>query len=131
MEQNRNFYYLNALSEEFHPQDAKLRMSIIDSIGYDSLTFESESLTKPTEAEFNTLVDDFNTDVLPYKILRRKRNQLLAESDFMTSSDRPEMSQAWKDYRQALRDLPENETPVLDPDDNWETIKGVTWPEKP
>jgi hypothetical protein len=130
-ERFRNFYYLDALSLEFHPQDAYLKMSIKDTIGYDSLTFESDSLTKPTEEEFNTLVDNYNTNIFPYRLLRDERNRLLQDSDFMASSDRPEMSQAWKDYRQALRDLPENETPVLDPDDNWETIKGVTWPEKP
>ena len=36
--------------------------------------------------------------------------------------------QALIDYRQALLDVPENNTPELDSDGN---LTGVTWPEKP
>jgi len=36
---------------------------------------------------------------------RTKRNELLAESDWMAGSDYT-MTDAWKTYRQALRDLP-------------------------
>ena len=38
--------------------------------------------------------------------IRNKRNQLLTKSDWMTCSDSPEMNDAWKTYRQKLRDLP-------------------------
>ena len=37
--------------------------------------------------------------------LRNKRNNLLAETDWMANSD-VTMSDDWKTYRQALRDLP-------------------------
>jgi len=37
--------------------------------------------------------------------LRFNRNQLLAETDYMANSD-VTMSDEWKTYRQALRDLP-------------------------
>ena len=36
---------------------------------------------------------------------RKDRNELLAETDWMANSD-VTMSDAWKTYRQALRDLP-------------------------
>ena len=36
---------------------------------------------------------------------RTKRNELLAETDWMANSD-VTMTDAWKTYRQALRDLP-------------------------
>ena len=41
------------------------------------------------------------------KVLRKQRNSLLAETDWMANSD-VTMTDAWKTYRQALRDLPAN-----------------------
>jgi len=52
--------------------------------------------------------------------IRSQRNTKLAESDYMSNSD-VTMSDAWKTYRQALRDLPASES---DPDD-------ITWPTEP
>ena len=52
--------------------------------------------------------------------LREKRNTLLAETDWRGTQDLT-MPDAWKTYRQALRDLPAN---TADPTD-------VTWPTKP
>jgi|TARA_R100000353_G_scaffold160233_1_gene119880 hypothetical protein len=43
----------------------------------------------------------------PLRCLRENRNALLAETDWMALSD-VTMSDAWKTYRQALRDLPAN-----------------------
>lgn len=51
---------------------------------------------------------------------REKRDALLAESDWMASQDRT-MSQAEKDYRQALRDVPAQA--------GFPT--SITWPTKP
>jgi len=39
------------------------------------------------------------------EVKRQKRNVLLAETDWMSCSD-VTMSDSWKTYRQALRDLP-------------------------
>ncbi len=52
--------------------------------------------------------------------MRGKRNQLLANSDWRGMSDLT-MSDAWKSYRQALRDLPANTADPANP----------TWPEEP
>ena len=52
---------------------------------------------------------------------RLKRNTLLAETDYMVLTDTPAPSQAWLDYRQALRDVPGQEG---FPD-------SVNWPTKP
>lgn len=46
--------------------------------------------------------------------LRQKRDDLLAETDWMAGSD-VTMSAAWTTYRQNLRDLPENTTDVYNP----------------
>ena len=52
--------------------------------------------------------------------LRFKRNRLLTETDWMANSD-VTMTDAWKTYRQALRDLPANTEDPANP----------TWPTKP
>jgi len=55
--------------------------------------------------------------------LRNKRNNLLAETDWMANSD-VTMSDDWKTYRQALRDL----TNGLD---TVEKVEAVEFPTKP
>lgn len=59
--------------------------------------------------------------------LRFERNFKLAQSDWWVLPDRT-ATQAQLDYRQALRDLPENSSPELDA--NGQLIN-VNWPEKP
>ena len=58
-----------------------------------------------------------------WQALRLERDNKIAKSDWRANSD-VEMSDAWKTYRQELRDLPSkyNDTTVQ------ETI---TWPEEP
>lgn len=53
--------------------------------------------------------------------VRSKRNGLLKESDWTQLSDAPVSHQAWSDYRQALRDIPEQSG----------FPSNVIWPEKP
>ena len=58
--------------------------------------------------------------------LRIKRNQLLAETDWVVIKEREEGGSVsnfadWKTYRQALRDITDSATSLDD----------VTWPEKP
>ena len=55
--------------------------------------------------------------------LRRKRNRLLAETDFYGNSD-VTMSDDMKTYRQALRDLPAGKDTV-------DKCNNATWPTKP
>ena len=55
--------------------------------------------------------------------LRSRRNQLLAETDWIASSDIT-MADNWKTYRQALRDLPAGKDTV-------EKCENATWPTKP
>ena len=50
--------------------------------------------------------------------VRAARNKALANSDWTAVKDRT-MSQAWKDYRQALRDLPQEHASANDAADNW------------
>ena len=55
--------------------------------------------------------------------LRRQRNILLAQTDWMGNSD-VTMSDDWKTYRQALRDITKT-TPADD------ELSNITWPKKP
>ena len=55
--------------------------------------------------------------------LRRQRDVLLAETDWMANSD-VTMSTAWKTYRQALRDIT-TQTPSDD------ALSTITFPTKP
>jgi hypothetical protein len=65
----------------------------------------------------------------PLDRMRRERSRLLSESDWRELPGYPGNDQAeWMTYRQALRDLPEVETPFLDEDGN---LTNVTWPTPP
>ena len=55
-----------------------------------------------------------------FKNLRYRRDKKISESDWMANSD-VTMSDAWRTYRQALRDLPANTTDPANP----------VWPTKP
>ena len=50
--------------------------------------------------------------------VRQARNAALDASDWTAVKDRT-MSQAWKDFRQALRDLPQDHDEANDAVDNW------------
>ena len=65
---------------------------------------------KPTEAQILNQ---------KWQEIRNKRNSLLAECDWRAFSD-VTLSDEWKTYRQALRDVPTQSDP-----DN------ITWPTKP
>ena len=64
----------------------------------------------------------------PLKLLRQKRNQLLASTDWRMVSDYPGSNQTeWQTYRQALRDIT-TQTPSLDQNGQ---LTGITWPTPP
>ena len=67
-----------------------------------------------------------NNQVAYYE-LRKKRNELLKETDFHALSD-VTLSSSMKTYRQALRDLPTKETKA-----KWSDgiLSNVTFPTKP
>ena len=64
-----------------------------------------------------TLLEETVRDVT-WDEVRRARDKALADSDWRAVKDRT-MSQAGKDYRQALRVLPQNHETANDAADNW------------
>lgn len=95
---------------------------------YDKMVW-LDSDTKPTEAEIDAELIKIN-DAEPMRRLREERDRLLVETDWMSNSDSPAISDAWKTYRQSLRDLPASTTPVID-NTSLCGITSVTWPTKP
>ena len=81
---------------------------------------------QPTEAEIQAKIAELQA-AEPMRQLRQQRNQLLAQSDWMANSD-VTMTEEWRVYRQALRDLPNTQTPSLDENGQ---LTNITWPEKP
>ncbi len=55
---------------------------------------------------------------LDWTHIRGQRDWELKQTDWRAVKDRT-MSQAWKDYRQALRDLPQDYATANDAADNW------------
>ena len=85
-----------------------------------------DSRSQPTEEEINSKIAELKA-AEPMRLLRIERNRRLAETDWMANSD-VVMTDKWKTYRQALRDLPATAEPMLDEQGN---LINVTWPEVP
>ena len=67
--------------------------------------------------EAGVLVEELEYD-FSWDQVRAERDRELEETDWRAVKDRT-MSQAWKDYRQALRDLPQEHDEANDAADNW------------
>ena len=62
------------------------------------------------------------------ELLRAMRNKMLLKSDWRLNADYQGTDQeAWKTYRQALRDLPATAEPKLENG----MLTNITWPEVP
>ena len=88
-----------------------------------------EVTTIPLTAEEIAKREAYARDVLPglqLEQLRAKRNQLLAETDYLGLPDLGGFSAEMTAYRQALRDLPANTTDPANP--VWPTKPEVTQP---
>ena len=95
---------------------------------YDQIDWLSPEITKPTRAQVDAKIAELQA-VEPMRLLRKERDRLIAETDWWVLPDRT-ASEAQLAYRQALRNLPDNSTPVLD-NTTMLGISGVTWPTKP
>ena len=62
--------------------------------------------------------------------VRLVRNRLLAETDWMSLPDAPTMSDAWKKYRQELRDFTDGLTVPMN-DKGYADWSKITLPTKP
>ena len=99
---------------------------------YSRLTWLDKNQTKPTEEEINAKISELK-NAEPFRLLREERNKLIAETDWTQLKDIDLdiiRERNWKNYRQALRDLPEKSNPKLD-DYGRLDMSSVNWPTKP
>ena len=83
------------------------------------ITLHDDNLTLPSDTDIDAKIAELDVSE-PLAELRAERNAKLAETDWMANSD-VTMSDAWRTYRQALRDITDSATSLDD----------VTWPTKP
>ena len=95
---------------------------------YSGLEWLDSSQTKPTETEINSKISELDA-AEAMRLLRLERNSRIAETDWRASSDLT-LSNDWKTYRQALRDLPASSSPTLDSNYDLD-LTSVTWPTEP
>ena len=95
---------------------------------YSGLEWLDSSQTKPTETEINNKISELDA-AEAMRLLRLERNSRIAETDWRASSDLT-LSNDWKTYRQALRDLPASSSPKLDSNFDLD-LTSVTWPTEP
>ena len=99
---------------------------------YSDIYWDDKSQTQPTEDEVTAKIAELET-AEPLRLLRVERNKLIAETDWTQLKDISLDSireKNWKEYRQALRDLPNGSTPKLNSYGDLD-MSSVTWPDKP
>ena len=121
----------NATDQTMYNNDATARefTSSEYTLFGDQLKHAGNENTKVT----GTSLDDATVSFTPYNAtellnialmgLRFKRDRLLEQTDYLALSD-VTMSDAWKTYRQQLRDLTDGLTTESE-------VNSVTWPTKP
>lgn len=104
-----------------------------DPANFDTLEWRGDT-PKPTRADVSARMNDMVTTGRANYLLREKRNKLLKETDIYALSDYPfpdEMTRvAWRQYRQALRDIMSTATAKLTPKHELDD-SGVEWPKRP
>ena len=94
---------------------------------YSGLEWLDSSQTKPTETEVNSKISSLDS-AEAMRLLRIERDTRIAKTDWRASSDLT-LADAWKTYRQALRDIT-TQTPKLGSDYELD-LTSVTWPTEP
>lgn len=103
--------------EEFHPQSPDIpgyprltrqyplmARDIYD--GTDLTIDENDNITVPIKSVAHSFYSD-DREFPTWDQIKKRRNQMLADSDGILSDDMPEsLQQEWRTYRQRLRDMP-------------------------
>jgi len=98
----------------------------------DRIDWNSPDITQPTEEEVNAKITELK-NAEPMRLLRIERDRLIGQSDWRVTKAKEtgtNIPTAWKNYRQALRDLPSSANPTLG-DDGGLDASSVTWPTEP
>ena len=96
---------------------------------YSGISWDSSnSRSLPTESDINAEITRLD-NLEPMRLLRFERDVRLAVTDWRASSDLT-LSDAWRTYRQALRDLPASANPKND-EHGFLDMSSVTFPTPP
>tara|TARA_R100001086_G_C11753695_1_gene236120 strand:- start:14 stop:460 length:447 start_codon:yes stop_codon:yes gene_type:complete len=103
-------------------EEFKTAMHVENGVDEDDTITYMDSSEWPSQLTWAAVKTKWDAKIAaqPLADLRGVRNDKLAETDWLANSD-VTMSDAWKTYRQALRDLPANTSDPSNP----------TWPTKP
>ena len=99
----------------------------LNGYDYSGLNWLDSEQTQPTETEVNSKISELD-NAEPMRLLRLERDKRIANTDWRASSDLT-LADAWKTYRQALRDIT-TQTPKLNSDYDLD-LTSVTWPTEP
>ena len=100
---------------------------ILRGSDYSGIEWLDSRQTKPTETEVNSKISELdNAEAM--RLLREERDKRIAKTDWRASSDLI-LSEDWKTYRQALRDITK-QTPKLNKKYELD-LTSVTWPTEP
>ena len=100
---------------------------VVRGTEYSGLEWLDSSQTKPTETEVNSKISELD-NAEPMRLLRIERDTRIAKTDWRASSDLT-LADAWKTYRQALRDITK-QTPQLNKKYELD-LTSVSWPTEP
>ena len=98
-----------------------------DATDYDTLEWYDET-SKPSKDDLDTKLTELQ-NAEPMRLLRIERDRRIAKTDWRASVDLT-ISNDWKAYRQALRDLPASANPTLN-SNGMLNMSSVTWPTEP
>ena len=99
---------------------------------YSGIEWRDTVNKKPTEEDINKKIKELKI-AEPFNLMREERNRLIAETDWTQLKDIDLdiiREKNWKNYRQALRDLPSKSTPKLNNNGDLD-MSSVNWPTKP
>tara|TARA_B000000532_G_scaffold94746_1_gene76006 strand:- start:88 stop:471 length:384 start_codon:yes stop_codon:yes gene_type:complete len=105
---------------------------MLEGENYSGITWLDKNQTLPTEQEVLEKLEELKKE-RPFVLLRKERNRLISETDWTQLKDVDLdiiRERNWKNYRQALRDLPAKSNPKLSEDGNLD-MSSITWPDKP
>ena len=98
----------------------------------ESLVWKDSSITQPSNSALAAEVTRL-TNAEPMRLLRVERDTRLSLCDWVVTKATETgstVSDSWKTYRQALRDLPGSASPKLDTNGKLD-MTSVTWPTEP
>jgi|APGre2960657404_1045060.scaffolds.fasta_scaffold38122_1 hypothetical protein len=122
------YTYIHAIAH-FHP-DASIEMK--NPNDFASISFQSTFLNLDKNQLDNWISEKNEHEA--FFLLRKERNKRLLETDWMilraTSTD-SQLPTEWRDYMQALRDLPSYSNPNLNASNGQLDMSSVNWPIPP